>query len=44
MLSHRLDEVLDMVLKPREPEPSGDEIVADIMAKHGLRFKENDTI
>ena len=41
----RYEELLDRIYnKPQEPEPTGDEIVQDIMTKYGLRFKENDTI
>lgn len=36
----RYSELLDNINKPIEDEPTGDEIVADIMTKHGLRFKD----
>ncbi len=39
-LTLRYEEVLDRLYKPQEPEPTGDEIVADIMTKYGLRFKD----
>ena len=39
-LTLRYSELLDSLNKPIEPEPTGDEIVADIMTKHGLRFKD----
>ena len=43
-LTLRYDELLKRIYEPQEPEPSGDEIVQDIMTKYGLRFKDNDTI
>jgi len=34
------EDFLDRLSKPPEPQPDGEEIVEEIMAKHNLRFKD----
>ena len=44
-LTVKYSDILDMLNKPIDNKPvNGDEIVQDIMIRHGLRFKNDDAI
>lgn len=44
-LTVKYGDILERLNKPIDNKPvDGDEIVRDIMLRHGLRFKEDDTI